>query len=58
MISKFVNRTDTVGKSKIGTPSRTERSWCITVSLGAAPFTVQSTPDFENTNGMEQNTIT
>ena len=26
--------------------------------LGAAPFTVRSTPNFENTNGVEQNTIT
>ena len=25
---------------------------------GAAPFTVRSTPDFENTNGMEHNIIT
>ena len=26
--------------------------------MGAAPFIVRSTPDFEDTNGMEQNTIT
>ena len=26
--------------------------------IEAAPFTVWSTPDFESTNGMEQNTIT
>ena len=26
--------------------------------LQAAPFTVRSTPDFRNTNGMEQKTVT
>ena len=26
--------------------------------MGAAPFTVRSTPNCENTNGVEQNTIT
>ena len=29
-----------------------------TSKCGAGPFTVRSTPDFENTNEMEQNTIT
>jgi hypothetical protein len=28
------------------------------LSLQAAPFTVRSTPDFRNTNGMEQKTVT
>ena len=27
-------------------------------ALQAAPFTVRSTPDFRNTNGMEQKTVT
>ena len=33
-------------------------SGCTNFKVGGAPFTVRSTPDFENTNGMEQNTIT